>query len=65
MSRHLNYETLLERLSQEASFKFHFRRVTDTVHDYYLLIARNGNADDYRDFVIAVAWEDTDVPDQD
>lgn len=65
MSRHLNYETLLERLSQEASFKFHFRLVTDTVHYYYLLIARNGNADDYRDFVIAVACEDNDVPDQD
>lgn len=65
MSRHLNYETLLERLSQEASFKFHFRLVTDTVHYYYLLIARNGNADDYRDFVIAVACEDHDVPDQD
>ena len=61
MSRHLNYETLLERLSQEASFKFHFRLVTDTVHYYYLLIARNGNADDYRDFVIAVACEDNDV----
>ena len=29
VSRHLNYETLLERLSQEASFKFHFRLVTD------------------------------------
>ena len=55
------YETLLERLSQEASFKFHFRLVTDTVHYYYLLIARNGNADDYRDFVIAVACEDNDV----
>lgn len=65
MSRHLNYETLLERLSQEASFKFHFRLVIDTVHYYYLLIARNGNADDYRDFVIAVACEDNDVPDQD
>ena len=61
MSRHLNYETLLERLSQEASFKFHFRVVTDAVHYYYLLIARNGNADDYRDFVIAVACEDNDV----
>ena len=61
VSRHLNYETLLERLSQEASFKFHFRVVTDTVHYYYLLIARNGNADDYRDFVIAVACEDNDV----
>ena len=61
VSRHLNYETLLERLSQEASFKFHFRFVTDTVHYYYLLIARNGNADDYRDFVIAVACEDNDV----
>ena len=61
VSRHLNYETLLERLSQEASFKFHFRLVTDTVHYYYLLIARNGNADDYRDFVIAVACEDNDV----
>ena len=61
VSRHLNYETLLERLSQEASFKIHFRVVTDTVHYYYLLIARNGNADDYRDFVIAVACEDNDV----
>ena len=61
VSRHLNYEALLERLSQEASFKFHFRLVTDTVHYYYLLIARNGNADDYRDFVIAVACEDNDV----
>lgn len=61
VSIHLNYETLLERLSQEASFKFHFRVVTDTVHYYYLLIARNGNADDYRNFVIAVACEDNDV----
>ena len=57
----LTMESLRERLAKEASFKVHCKIELDEIHYYYLLIARNGDADSFEDFVVAIACEDDDI----
>ncbi len=49
------------RLGEAASFKVHCRVLWGGLHYYYLLIARNGDAQSFEDFVIAIACEDDDI----
>lgn len=57
----LTLERIQERLDKAASFKVHCRIVQEEVHYYYLLIARNGEAGEYEDIVVAIACEDDDI----
>lgn len=57
----LTMENLRRRLAKEASFKVHCRIQLEQIHYYYLLIARNGDADSFEDFVVAIACEDDDI----
>ena len=50
-----------ERLSQTSGFKLHCRIKTTQTHYYYLMIARDGEAASYEDFVVALVCEDDDV----
>nr|WP_288731962.1 ATP-binding protein [uncultured Anaerobutyricum sp.] len=50
-----------ERLSQTSGFKLHCRIKTTQTHYYYLMIARDGEAESYENFVIALVCEDDDV----
>lgn len=59
--RRLALAPLRQRLAREASFKVHCRTLLDEMHYYYILIARNGDADSFEDFVIAIASEDDDI----
>lgn len=60
----LELECLRKRLVKEASFKVHCRIQLDEMHYYYLLIARNGDADSFEDIVVAIACEDNDINSQ-
>ncbi|MGN0995555.1 MAG: response regulator [Candidatus Ventricola sp.] len=58
----LSLESVRRRLDSAASFKVHLRVLLgEAVHYYYLLIARNGEADSFEDIVVAVACEDDDI----
>ena len=57
----LSMDYIKERLNETESFKIHFRVFEGDVHYYYLLIARNGEADDFNDIVVAIACEDDDI----
>lgn len=58
----LSLERVRQRLDSAASFKVHCRVLLGgEVHYYYLLIARNGEADSFEDIVVAVACEDDDI----
>lgn len=59
--RALELEAVRRRLEASPSFKVHFRVLQQGVHYYYLLIARNGEAADFSDIVVAIACEDDDV----
>ncbi|MGN0779462.1 MAG: response regulator [Aristaeellaceae bacterium] len=61
MRERLSLSVLRERLSREASFKIHCKLLMKDVHYYYLLVARNGAADSFEDFVIAFSCEDDDI----
>lgn len=61
MSEKTEFSVVKERLSQTSGFKLHCRIKTDQTHYYYLMIARDGEAENYEDFVVALVCEDDDV----
>ena len=61
IQKQLEPDNIRSRLEHTPSFKIHCRILLDQMHYFYLLIARNGEADSYEDFVVAIACEDDDV----
>ena len=57
----LTLENISKNLEKKASFKVHCRILKEELHYYYLMIARNGEADSYEDIVVAIACEDDDI----
>lgn len=57
----LALDNVKKRLREADSFKVHCRILYNGIHYYYLLIARNGEAEDYEDIVVAIACEDDDI----
>ena len=57
----LELGSLRARLDKTSAFKVHFCVPEEQMHYYYLLIARNGEANDYEDIVMALACEDDDI----
>ena len=61
VGKSLELASVRKRLGEVASFKVHCRVLWGELHYYYLLIARNGDAQSFEDFVVAIACEDDDI----
>lgn len=62
MKESLSLSKITQRLRSVASFKVHCRMLLrETVHYYYLIVARSGGAEDFEDIVVALACEDDDI----